>query len=148
MSVRVLLVDDSLVVRDVLRNHLECLGCSVVAEAENTLQALDLFRTVKPDLVILDVAVAQTGGIGALALFRIMRSEIPDVAVLVISGLALTDLRRSFVKEGALDYLFKPLDGRTFEQVRKLLVERFPKLAYPPPRVPIAAPIASSADAR
>lgn len=138
MSVRVLLVDHSVLVRDVLRNHIECIGCSVVAEAENTAQALDLFRTVNPDLVVLDAAVSQTGGIGALALLRIMRSEIPDIAVLVTSGLALCDLRRWFDKEGALGYLFKPFNGRTFEQVRNLLVERFPELAYPPPLVPTA----------
>ena len=69
MSVRVLMVDDSVFVRDVLRHHLECIGCEVVAEAENTLQALDLFRTVAPTLVTLEVAVPHTGGIGALALF-------------------------------------------------------------------------------
>lgn len=147
MSVRILLVDDSVMVRDVLRNHLECLGCSVVAEAENTLQALDLFRTVKPDLVTIDVAVSQTGGLGALALLRIMRSEAPDLPVLVISGLTLPDLRRSFLREGALDYLYKPFHSRTFEQVRNLLIERFPRLAYPPSTTPTAAPMGSSASA-
>ena len=50
MSVRVLMVDDSVLVRDVLRHHLECIGCQVMAEAENTMQALDLFRTVSPAL--------------------------------------------------------------------------------------------------
>jgi CheY-like chemotaxis protein len=145
MAMRVLLVDDSVSVRDVLRNYVDCLGGAVVAEAENTLQALDLFRTVGPDLVILDVAVSQTGGIGALALFRIMRSEAPEMPVLVISGLALPELRRSFLREGALDYLFKPLNPSTFEQIRTLLVERFPALGYPamPPRnVVPAAPVA------
>ncbi len=131
MAVRVLLLDDSLLVRDLLRNHLECLRCSVVAEAESTLQALDLFRTVKPDLVILDVAVSETGGIGALALLRIMRREIPDIPVLVISALAIPELRRSFLGEGALDYLFKPFNARTFERMRHLLLERFPVLDNP-----------------
>jgi two-component system chemotaxis response regulator CheY len=146
MAMRVLLIDDSVMVRDVLRNHVECLGGSVVAEAENTLQALDLFRTVEPDLVILDVAVSQTGGIGALALFRIIRNEIPAMPVLVISGLALPDLRRSFLKEGALDYLFKPFNPRTFAQLRNLLVERFPELAYHMMRVRNAGPRAQVVD--
>jgi CheY-like chemotaxis protein len=64
MSVRVLIVDDSAMVRDGLRHHLQCIGCEVVAEAGDTLQALALFRTVSPSLVILDIAVPQTGGIG------------------------------------------------------------------------------------
>jgi two-component system, chemotaxis family, chemotaxis protein CheY len=128
MSLRVLMIDDSVFVRDVFRHHLECIGCSVVAEAENTLQALDLFRTVSPDLVTLDVAVPQTGGIGALALFRIMRSENPGVPILVISALAFPEVRKSFVREGALDYIVKPLTAQSFETVRVRLARTFPEL--------------------
>ena len=128
MAVRVLIVDDSVFVRDVLRHHLECLGCEVVAEAENTLQALDLFRTVSPSLVTLDVAVPQTGGIGALALIRIMRGENPNVPVLVVSSLAFPELRKSFLREGALDYVVKPFKPHSFEIVRNRLVELFPIL--------------------
>ena len=128
MAVRVLMVDDSVFVRDVLRHHLECIGCEVVAEAENTLQALDLFRTVSPSLVTLDVAVPQTGGIGALALFRIMRSENPDIPILVISSLAFPEVRKSFLKEGALDYVVKPFKAQSFEHVWNRLVELFPGL--------------------
>lgn len=128
MAVRVLIVDDSVFLRDVVRHHLECIGCEVVAEAENTLQALDLFRNVSPALVILDVAVQQTGGIGALALFRIMRSENPHIPILVVSTMAFPEVRKAFLKEGALDYLLKPLSSSSFEQVRKKLVQHFPEL--------------------
>jgi two-component system, chemotaxis family, chemotaxis protein CheY len=128
MAVRVLIVDDSVFLRDVVRHHLECIGCEVVAEAENTLQALDLFRTVSPALVILDVAVQQTGGIGALALFRIMRSENPHIPILVVSTMAFPEVRKAFLKEGALDYVLKPLSSNSFEQVRKKLVQTFPEL--------------------
>ena len=128
MSVRVLMVDDSVFVRDVLRHHLECIGCEVVAEAENTLQALDLFRTVSPTLVILDVAVPRTGGIGALALFRLMRAENPDVPVLVVSATALPEIRKSFIREGALDYVVKPFDASSFSHVRSRLTQVFPEL--------------------
>jgi two-component system chemotaxis response regulator CheY len=131
MDLRVLIVDDSVFVRDVLRHHLECLGCAVVAEAENTMQALDLFRTVSPELVTLDVAVPQIGGLGALALFRIMRSENPNAAVLVISGLAFPEVRKSFLREGVLDYLAKPFTADSFERVRKRLLETFPILNKP-----------------
>jgi two-component system, chemotaxis family, chemotaxis protein CheY len=134
MALRVLMIDDSVFVRDVLRHHLECIGCEVVAEAENTVQALDLFRTVSPDLVTLDVAVPQIGGIGALALFRIMRHESPDTPVLVISGLAFPEVRKSFLREGALDYVSKPFTARSFESVRNRLMETFPTLGELPVR--------------
>jgi CheY-like chemotaxis protein len=128
MPVRVLMVDDSVFVRDVLRHHLECIGCAVVAEAENTLQALDLFRTVAPTLVTLDVAVPHTGGIGALALFRIIRSENPGIPILVVSASAYPEIRKALLREGALDYVIKPFDASSFEQVCKNLIKMFPEL--------------------
>jgi two-component system, chemotaxis family, chemotaxis protein CheY len=141
MAIRVLMVDDSIFVRDVLRHHLECLGCEVVAEAENTLQALDLYRTIAPDLVTLDVAVPRTGGIGALGLFRIMRSENPDVSILVVSAIAFPEIRKAFLREGALDYIIKPFDSSSFEQVCNRLSTMFPELNYmsPASAMPAAA---------
>jgi CheY-like chemotaxis protein len=143
MPVRVLMVDDSVFVRDVLRHHLECIGCAVVAEAaeaENTLQALDLFRTVAPTLVTLDVAVPHTGGIGALALFRIMRSENPGIPVLVVSASAYPEIRQALLREGALDYVIKPFDASSFEQVCNSLIKMFPELKLVSPPHPSVAP--------
>lgn len=134
MSVRVLMVDDSVLVRDVLRHHLECIGCQVMAEAENTMQALDLFRTVSPALVTLDVAVPHAGGIGALALFRIMRSENPGIPILVVSASAYPEIRKAFLNEGALDYIVKPFNASSFEMVCNRLLGMFPELARVSPQ--------------
>jgi two-component system chemotaxis response regulator CheY len=134
------MIDDSIFVRDVLRHHLECIGCEVIAEAENTLQALDLFRTVSPHLITLDVTVPHTGGIGALALFRIMRSERPALPILVVSASAYPEIRKAFLREGALDYVIKPFDSTSFEQVCSRLVQMFPELSvtgHRPPAVPL-----------
>jgi two-component system chemotaxis response regulator CheY len=128
MSVRVLIVDDSVMVRDELRHHLECMGCVVVAEAANTVQALALFRTVSPSLVIVDIAAPQTGGIGALALLRILRRENPAVQVLMLGLLALPEVRKSFLREGAADFLIKPSLLNGFEYMRTRLEELFPEL--------------------
>lgn len=128
MLVRVLMVDDSVLVRDVLRHHLECIGCEIVAEAENTSQALDLFQTVGPALVTLDVAVARSGGIGALTLFRTMRERQPETPILIVSAIAFSEIRKTFMREGALDYIIKPFDGGSFEQVCTRLTAIFPQL--------------------
>ncbi len=128
MAVRALIVDDSLIVRDELRAYLECMGCEVVAEAENTLQALALFRTVSPSLVIVDVAAPQTGGIGALALLRIMHRLNPRIQVLMVGSGTLPEVRKSFLKDGAADYLLKPELISGFEQMRKRVEELFPEL--------------------
>jgi DNA-binding NtrC family response regulator len=132
MPVRVLIVDDSIVARNELRHHLERMGCEVVGDAENTLRALAMFRTESPSLVILSVAVPQTGGIGALALLRIMRTLDPKAQVLMIGTSALPEVRKSFVREGALDYLRRPSNFLDFEQIRKRLEELFPQLIRVP----------------
>jgi DNA-binding NarL/FixJ family response regulator len=129
MSVPVLIIDDSVIVRDELRRQLRSGGCEVVAEAASTSDALGLFRTVSPALVILDMSVAQTGGIGALALLRIMRSEDSNVRVLTTGSSALPELRKSLLKEGAADYLIKPTYLNTCEAIRRFLEESFPELA-------------------
>jgi two-component system chemotaxis response regulator CheY len=128
MPVRVLMVDDSVFVRDVLRHHLECMGCEVVAEAENTSQALDLYRTVKPSLVTLDVTVQRTGGIGSLALFRMIRADNPQIPILIVSAISFPEIRKSFLREGALDYLVKPFEADSFVNVCGKLSEIFPEL--------------------
>ena len=55
MAVRVLIADSSGIARDIMRNHLECGGCQVVAETETVAQAIDLFRTTRPDVITLDI---------------------------------------------------------------------------------------------
>lgn len=128
MPVRVLMIDDSVFVRDVLRHHLECIGCEVVAEAENTSQALDLYRTVKPSLITLDVTVQRTGGIGSLALFRMIRADNPQIPILIVSAISLPEIRKSFLREGALDYIVKPFETDSFVKVCGRLGEIFPEL--------------------
>lgn len=128
MPVRVLMIDDSVFVRDTLRHHLECIGCEVVAEAENTTQALDLYRTVNPSLVTLDVTVPRIGGIGPLALFRMIRADNPKIPILIVTAIAFPEIRRSFLREGALDYLTKPFEAESFVKVCCKLGEVFPEL--------------------
>jgi two-component system, chemotaxis family, chemotaxis protein CheY len=128
MPIRVLMIDDSVFVRDVLRHHLECIGCEVVAEAESTAQALDLYRTVKPSLVTLEITIPRTGGLGALALFRTMRAENPQLPILIVSAMAFPEIRESFLREGAIDYLVKPFDAESFVKVYCKLAEHFPEL--------------------
>ncbi len=148
MLMRVLMVEESLPVRDVMRHHLECIGCEVVAEAGDTTQALDLFRTVAPALVTLDIAVSRRGGMGALALFRAMRTVNPQTPILIVSGPAFPEVRRTFLSEGALDYILKPLVDGSFEQLFARLSAIFPQLLETAPERVAKAPLVDSSAAR
>jgi CheY-like chemotaxis protein len=148
MVVRVLMVDESAEVRNVLRRHLECIGCEVVAEAGNTAQALDLFHTVAPSLVTLDIAVSRGDGLSALAPFRTMRAAHPMTPILIVSEPAFPEIRRVFLSEGALDYILKPIDDGSFERLFARLCASFPHLRQMAPEAVRKAPLAVPGDAR
>jgi len=130
MVIKVLIIDDSVAVRDVLRLDLEAIGCEVVAEAENAAQALDLFRTVKPDVVTLDILMPRVGNIDSIGFFRILRREAPTVPVIIVSVVADPEIRARFMDGGALEYILKPFSPRTFQQIRRRLIDRFPTMSH------------------
>ncbi len=129
MPVRVLIADDSVFIRDIIRHHLEHFGCQILAEAENGAQAVSLFKTLKPDFVTLDVVMPHVDGIDALTAFRLIRKENPNVPILVVSAVPFDKTREAFLNEGAMDYLIKPFNKFCFEQVRRKLERVFPDLS-------------------
>ena len=128
MSVRALVVDDSIFVRSMIRRQLERIGCTVVAEAENASQGLNLFRSLKPDLVTLDIVMAEADGIDSLNAFRAIRQEAPEVPVIMMTAMPFDESRETFMRAGAQDYILKPFNSEAFEQIRKKLAAIFPEL--------------------
>ena len=128
MAVRVLIADDSIFIRDIIRHHLERFGCQVVAEAENGAQALSLYKTLKPDFVTLDVVMPHVDGIDALTAFRMIKKEDPATPILVVSAVPFEKTRETFLAEGALDYVIKPFNKFYFDQVRRKLERIFPEI--------------------
>ena len=116
MKGRILVVDDDRSIRDTFRHHLRRAGHEVHI-AESAEEALGHLAELDPALVITDIRM---GGMDGLELLYHIRRRIPDVDVIVIT--AHEDMRSAVtaMKEGAYDYLVKPLDLDEIE----LLVER------------------------
>jgi two-component system, chemotaxis family, chemotaxis protein CheY len=129
VPINALIVDDSPFARKIIRHHLIKLGCKIVGEAENASQGLKLFEQTKPDIVTLDVMMPEVEGIDTLALFRAMKRDAPDCAVLVVSVIPFEKTRDTFIKEGAMAYIVKPFNQFSFEPVRVKLSRLFPELA-------------------
>jgi len=141
MAVRVLVVDDSIFIRALIRRQLERIGCTVVAEAENASQALSLFRTLEPNVVTLDIVMSETDGIDSLTAFRAMRQEAPETMIILMTAMPFDESRETFMGAGALAYVVKPFDNSAFERIKRQLAATFPELATgasaaPPTRVP------------
>jgi CheY-like chemotaxis protein len=99
---RVLIVDDSASIRREMRKHLESAGLHV-CEASDGLEAIEQARIVKPDLVILDVAMPRLNGIETA---RELSRLHPDVRV-VLHTLHADVVRSQPLPEGVLDVIAK-----------------------------------------
>ena len=80
---RVLIADDHALFRDGLRSLLEAHGVSVVAEARNGREAVELARIHHPDVVLMDLTMPEMGGLAAT---RLLTAELPAVAVVVLTA--------------------------------------------------------------
>jgi DNA-binding NarL/FixJ family response regulator len=105
MSIRVLLVDDHQIMRQGLSALLSAVtDIHVVGEAADGRTALDLVRTLKPDVVVMDVGMPELNGVEAT---RRIRTEFGDVKVIALS--THTDKRyvHQMLEAGACGYVLK-----------------------------------------
>ena len=108
---RILLADDHSLVRAGIRSLLEKIsGVEVVAEASNGREALELIRTNLPDLVLMDIAMKELGGLEALP--RITKN-FPTVKVIILSAHANEEYVIRALRSGAAGYMLK--DAATLE---------------------------------
>jgi two-component system, NtrC family, nitrogen regulation response regulator NtrX len=114
----ILIIDDEPGIRTVLRDVLQDEGYTV-RTAEDGMDGLSQMSTHPVDLVFLDVWLPNMGGIDVL---KRIRSEHPDVEVVMISGHANISLAVQAVKFGAFDFLEKPLSlDKTITTARNAL---------------------------
>ena len=128
MTVRVLIADNSMITRDLIRQHLECGGCQVVAETETVGQTMDLFRTTRPHIVTLDASLRGSDHVSALTLFRMIRKESPQTSVVIVGASQQPDNHRIFLNEGALDCIVEPFDSYGLERMWRRLSAIYPEL--------------------
>lgn len=126
MSVRTLVVEDSVSARGIIKQRLEAIGCEIVATAADSATALKLVRELHPQLVTLDLIMPETGSLHAKELFRLIRKEMPEVAVVVISAQPKASLRADFMREGAIEFFEKPFID--FDKLAEKLSRIFPDI--------------------
>jgi NarL family two-component system response regulator LiaR len=101
----VLVVDDESVVREGVVAILSFQSdLEVVGEAEDGIQALDLARRTKPDVILLDMVMPRQDG---LATIPKIKEILPDAQILVLTSFAESDRVYQAIKAGALGYLLK-----------------------------------------
>ncbi|HEX8823913.1 MAG TPA: sigma-54 dependent transcriptional regulator [Archangium sp.] len=119
MQRRILVVDDEPAVRFGIRHFLEAHGLEVL-EAEDCRAARELFRTSRPDLVLLDYRL---GDGTALDLLPEMRAVDPSIPVLVLTAHVSIDTAIQVIKQGAEHFLPKPVELPTLLVMVERLLE-------------------------
>jgi len=116
-TIRVLLADDHGIVREGLRFLLESQpDITVVGEVENGREAVRQAKKLKPDLVVMDIAMPELNGIEAT---RLIRDATPETKVLILSIKHSREHVYRALEAGAGGYLLKESAGRNlFEAVR------------------------------
>lgn len=108
---RILIADDHPLFRDGLRSLLTAQGHEVVGEAHNGHEAVELARTLRPELVLMDVSMPELDGIGAT---RQITADVPDVKVVILTASDQDETLFEAIKAGAQGYLQKNLEAEDF----------------------------------
>lgn len=118
---RVLIVDDSRSSRVLLRDALKGLDCSVVCEAAEAQEGLDLARSTQPDLIFMAVGLPGADGITAA---RQIMEEVPTPIVILTSHRDSQTIRRA-TEAGVMAYLIKPVREEELQPAIEMAIGRF-----------------------
>ena len=115
-----LIVDDSLIIRQVIARFLENFNIEVIATAHNGETALELYKKFHPDYVTLDITMPGLGGFFVLEeMVKINKSS----KIIVITALADKGTGLKALKMGASSYLTKPFGAQKFKSAFERLIE-------------------------
>jgi two-component system chemotaxis response regulator CheY len=107
MSKRLLIADDAVIMREIIKDTAQSAGWEVVGEARNGAEAIELYQELKPDVVTLDLVMPEYDGLHAL---RGILAYDPNATVLVVSALDQKSVLQNAFRHGATDFLVKPFD--------------------------------------
>lgn len=121
---RVLIVDDTWFQREKLISFFSQHGFTVVAEAENGVEGVDLFERHKPDLVTMDVNMPFMDGIESV---RKIIGKHPDAIIIMISAMGDPMTIKEARLAGACDFIVKPFNSDVLaSKIEKILKDSFP----------------------
>lgn len=116
---RVLVIDDSPVVYKMIRRALEPHGFEMAGQAENGKDGLEMYESLQPDLVTLDVTMPVMNGIDVAV---ILLRKYPNAKLIMLSSMDDMDLIETAQASGVKHFLAKPLDGDELLKLANLLI--------------------------
>nr|WP_295974351.1 response regulator [uncultured Bacillus sp.] len=116
---RILLVDDAKFMRTTLTNMLTKAGHEIVGEGINGREAVDLYRKLLPDVVILDITMPEMNGLEAV---QAIRNEFPQALIIMCSAMGQQRMILEAIHSGAKDFIVKPfIESAVLDALNRVL---------------------------
>jgi len=115
----ILIVDDAAFMRMMIKDILVKNGYNVVGEAENGLRAVEKYKELSPDLVIMDITMPEMDGIQAVKQIKKINA---DAKIIMCSARGQQAMVIESIQAGARDFIVKPFQAdRVLEAVKKVV---------------------------
>jgi two-component system chemotaxis response regulator CheY len=116
---KVLIVDDAVVMRMMIKNILGKSGFEIVGEAENGVQAVEKYRALQPDIVTMDMVMPEMDGISAV---KAIVAEFPQAKIIMCTSMGQQALVVEAIQAGAKSFITKPFQPpKIVEAIEKVL---------------------------
>ena len=117
---RVLIVDDAAFMRMMIKDILEKNGYDVVAEANNGIKAVEMYKRERPDVVTMDITMPDMDGIEAV---KAIREFDPAAKIIMCSAMGQQSMVMDAIRAGAKDFVVKPFQpDRVLEAIGKISI--------------------------
>lgn len=120
MAKRVLVVDDAIFMRNMIKDIFVSAGYQVVGEATNGIEAVERFRDLKPELTTMDIVMPYKSGIEATR--EIVKAD-SNAVIIMCSALGQESLVMEAIEAGARDFIVKPFQAEDVLRVVKKVLD-------------------------
>ena len=127
--IKVFLVEDEKLIRESIKNNInwEKNGFEFVGEAPDGEMAISMIKKSCPDIVITDIKMPFMDG---LELSHILKKEMPQVEIIILSGYGEFDYAKEAIKIGVTDYLTKPITADQLLEALNKVKQHFLSFFY------------------
>lgn len=120
--INILIVDDAVFMRMMIKDILEKNGFNVIGEASNGLEAVELYKKEKSDIVIMDITMPKVDGIEAV---KLIKEYDNDAKIIMCSAMGQQAMVMDAIRAGAKDFIVKPFQAdRVIEAINKVVLAK------------------------
>ena len=119
MSKRLLVTDDALIIREIIKDAAQSAGWEIAGEASNGQMAVEMYEALRPDACTIDLVMPEYDGLHGL---RGIMALNPEAKVVVVSALDQKSVLKETFRLGVSDFIVKPFDKASLIDTLEQLV--------------------------